>query len=74
MIRLEKTPYGGWNNCLRLSDGSLELVVTIDVGPRIIRLGVPGGQNLFKEFDDQMGKTSGTEWMKLWWSPPLACP
>ena len=76
MVRLEKTPYGGWANCLRLSDDHLELVITLDVGPRIIRLGTPGGQNLFKEFDDQMGKTSGTEWMnfgghRLWHAPEV---
>ena len=75
-LSLEKIAYGGWKNCLKLSDGSVELVVTLDVGPRVIRLGVPGGQNLFKEFDDQMGKTSGTEWLsfgghRLWHAPEV---
>jgi hypothetical protein len=65
MANLEKIPYGGWKNCLKLSGDSVELVVTLDVGPRVIRLGIPGGQNLFKEFDDQMGKTSGTEWLSF---------
>jgi hypothetical protein len=74
--QLERVSYGGWANCLRLSDGDLELVITLDVGPRIIRLGSPGGQNLMKEFDDQMGKTSGTEWMsfgghRLWHAPEV---
>ena len=76
MARLEKIPYGGWQNCLKLADGGLELVVTLDVGPRIIRLGTPGGQNLFKEFPDQMGKTRGSEWMsfgghRLWHAPEV---
>jgi hypothetical protein len=76
MVRLEKIPYGGWINCLKLSDDSIELVITLDVGPRVIRLGTPGGQNLFKEFDDQTGKTSGTEWMsfgghRLWHAPEV---
>jgi hypothetical protein len=69
-------PYGGWKNCAHLSGDGLELVVTLDVGPRVIRLGFPGGQNLFKEFDEQMGKTSGTEWMsfgghRLWHAPEV---
>jgi hypothetical protein len=73
---LEKIAYGGWKNCLKLSDDGIELVVTLDVGPRIIRLGIPGGQNLFKEFDEQMGKTSGTEWLsfgghRLWHAPEV---
>jgi hypothetical protein len=76
MARLEKISYGGWENCLKLSGDSIELVITLDVGPRVIRLGTPGGQNLFKEFEDQMGKTSGTEWMsfgghRLWHSPEV---
>ena len=76
MARLDKIPYGGWTNCLKLSGDGIELIVTLDVGPRVIRLGTPGGQNLFKEFEDQMGKTSGTEWMsfgghRLWHSPEV---
>ncbi len=77
-IALEKIAYGGWKNCLKMSDDSIELVVTLDVGPRIIRLGIPGGQNLFKEFDDQMGKTLGTEWMSFgghrFWHAPEVFP
>jgi len=76
MVLLEKISYGGWANCLRLSGDSIELVITLDVGPRVIRLGTPGGRNLFKEFEDQMGKTSGTEWMsfgghRLWHAPEV---
>jgi hypothetical protein len=75
---LEKIAYGGWKNCLKLSTDDIELVVTLDVGPRVIRLGIPGGQNLFKEFDDQMGKTSGTEWMSFgghrFWHAPEVFP
>lgn len=76
MARLEKIPYGGWTNCLKLSSDGIELIVTLDVGPRVIRLGTPGGRNLFKEFEDQMGKTSGTEWMsfgghRLWHAPEV---
>jgi hypothetical protein len=49
-IVIERSPYGGWPNCYRPSNGHLELVVTSDVGPRIIRCGFPGGgQNFFQE-------------------------
>jgi hypothetical protein len=75
-LSLERVAYGGWDNCLRLSDGEVELVVTLDVGPRVIRLSKVGGQNLFKEFDDQMGKTSGIEWIpfgghRFWHAPEV---
>ena len=46
----EKFSYGGWNNNLRLSNGNLELIITTDVGPRIIKLASNKGINLFKEF------------------------
>src|SRR5256885_5115393 len=56
-VKVEKTEYAGWKNCYRVSNGEIELIVTGDVGPRIIRFGFVGGQNLFKEFPEQLGKT-----------------
>jgi hypothetical protein len=63
-VTVEKTPYKGWTNCYRVTNGEVELIVTADVGPRIIRFGFVGGQNLFKEFPDQLGK-SGEEKFQL---------
>jgi hypothetical protein len=70
----EKFSYGGWPNCVRLTNGQIEVVITTDVGPRVIRLGFIGGQNLFKEFAEEMGKTGGSEWRsygghRLWHAP-----
>jgi hypothetical protein len=59
---VEKVEYNGWPNCYRLSNGVVDLVVTTDVGPRIIRYGFTGERNEFKEFDDMVGKTGGDEW------------
>lgn len=56
-VKVEKIEYKGWHNCYRVANGEVELVVTGDVGPRIIRLGFVGGQNLFKEFAEQLGGT-----------------
>jgi hypothetical protein len=50
---IETVEYGGWPNCIRLSNGEIELVATTDVGPRIIRLGFVGGQNLFKNYPER---------------------
>src|SRR5260370_37559557 len=60
--KIEKTQYRGWPNCYRISNGEVELIVTTDVGPRVIRYGFVGGQNLFKEFNEQMGKSGEAEW------------
>jgi len=69
-----KTEYGGWPNCYRMTNGTIEIVATSDVGPRIIRLGFVGGPNVFGEFADQVGKTGGDEWRiygghRLWHAP-----
>src|SRR5579862_1526344 len=63
-VRVEKTEYKGWPNCYRVSNGEVELIVTGDVGPRVIRFGFVGGQNLFKEYPEQLGK-SGEEKFQL---------
>jgi len=54
-VKVEKIEYKGWRNCYRVSNSEVELIVTSDVGPRVIRFGFVGGQNVFKEFPDQLG-------------------
>jgi hypothetical protein len=68
--------YGGWEKCLRLTNGVVELIATLEVGPRILRYGFVGGRNLFKEFDDTLGQTGGDEWLsygghRLWHAPEV---
>ncbi|MEM2592895.1 MAG: hypothetical protein QXI60_09940, partial [Thermofilaceae archaeon] len=73
-VHFETGPYNGWRECLRLSDGVWELIAPTQVGPRIIRFGFVGGQNLFWEHPDQQGETGGDEWRiygghRLWHAP-----
>ena len=70
----ERVAYAGWNHCVKLSNGKIEMIATTDVGPRIIRLGFVGGQNLFHEYKESLGKTGGKEWEnygghRLWHAP-----
>jgi hypothetical protein len=58
----EKYQFAGWKNCLYLSNGRIEMVITTDVGPRVIRLGYKNKQNLFREFEDQVGKIGGDDY------------
>jgi hypothetical protein len=37
MTILQKTAYAGWQNCLKLSNKKIEMIITLDVWPRIIR-------------------------------------
>ena len=75
-FQLEHLTYGGWANCYRLANESIELIVTTDVGPRIIRFGVRGGANEFAEFPADLGKTGGDVWRpygghRFWHAPEL---
>ena len=73
---MEIVDFGGWPNSIRLSNGEVELVATTDVGPRIIRFGFVGGQNMFHNFPESLGKTGGDGWVnygghRLWHAPEL---
>jgi len=74
MIHVEIGPYGGWERACRLSSSTLELVVTLEVGPRIIHAGLLGGPNHFAQFAAQMGQRGGEDWRiygghRLWHAP-----
>ncbi len=73
-VTIEKTAWGGWPNCYRISNGEIELIVTSDIGPRVMRCGFVGGQNFFRVFEDQMGKVGEKEWQfrgghRIWLAP-----
>ena len=59
---MKKIPFLGWENCIHLSNNQIELVVTADVGPRIIHFGFVGGENVFATFPNQVGRTGDAEW------------
>ncbi|MBN2470645.1 MAG: hypothetical protein JXN59_07985 [Anaerolineae bacterium] len=76
MPAVEQISYKGWENCCRISNGKLELVVTLDVGPRVIRLGFVDGPNMLANFPEMMGQTGGDEWRiygghRLWAAPEV---
>src|SRR5207253_4375031 len=66
--------YRGWKNNLKISNGRAELIVTLDVGPRVISYRLTGGKNVFKNYDEMIGKSGESEWMirgghRLWAAP-----
>lgn len=48
-VTIEKTAFGSWGNCVRMSNGEIELYATLDFGPRVIRYATVGGGNMMKE-------------------------
>lgn len=74
MVKIEKMSYKGWDNCFSISNKQVELIVTTDVGPRIIHFGFLGKENEFCVVEDQAGKTGSDDWLiygghRLWHSP-----
>jgi hypothetical protein len=73
-MTIEQINYGGWPNSYRISNGEVEAIVTSDVGPRIMRYGFVGGQNFFREFEDQLGRCGEAAWQprgghRIWVAP-----
>ncbi len=73
-VSVETVPYRGWEHNLRLSNGDAELLITLDVGPRVLVYRLAGGKNVFKEFEDQIGKSGEKGWVargghRLWTAP-----
>jgi hypothetical protein len=70
----EYIPFGGWNKNLRLFNDSVELIITLEVGPRIISFRPINGKNVFKVVAEQSGKSDESDWKirgghRLWTAP-----
>jgi hypothetical protein len=73
-MHVKKFGYGGWENNLQLGNDKAELVISLDVGPRILSYRTPHGENVLKNFDEQMGGRGENEWMirgghRFWIAP-----
>jgi hypothetical protein len=78
MVELTQVAYGGWENNYKLSNGKIELVLTGEVGIRVIRLGFVDDVNEFYEDPDALGKGAGDDWRLYgghrFWHAPEAQP
>ena len=68
--------YRGWENCWKISNGTVDLIVLADVGPRVIWYGLCGGENQFHEVEQDAGQTGSAEFRlygghRLWASPEV---
>ena len=61
-MKKEVIPHAGWTRNLLLANDHAELIVTLDVGPRILSYKRTGGANVFKNFDEQLGVSGESEW------------
>lgn len=64
----------GWPNCLRLANEAIEVLITTDVGPRILGCRRTGGENVLRVYEEQTGRTGEGDYQvrgghRLWVSP-----
>jgi hypothetical protein len=64
----------GWEHCAHLASDHAELLVTLDVGPRILQFALAGGDNVLRAFAEQLGTRDEKEFVargghRLWVSP-----
>jgi hypothetical protein len=71
---IHEIAFGGWQRNLRLHGRATELIITLEVGPRVIRYAHHDGPNVFAEFHGQFGGSGESEWKirgghRLWTAP-----
>ena len=75
-MSVEKIEYMGLPNCLKVSNGTVDIIATTDVGPRILFYGPTGGANLLALFPESKTETALGTWKpygghRLWVWPEL---
>lgn len=74
-MSVEKTQYSIYGNCYKLTNGTVDVLVTTDLGPRVIFYGFAGGNNILAELGpDVVVKTELGDWHpwgghRLWHAP-----
>lgn len=68
--------FGGWERNLRFANEIAEIIVTLDVGPRIISYRLLDRGNVLKVFKEELGKTGEDEWVlrgghRIWIAPEV---
>lgn len=76
-VKVDTINFNSLPNCLSMSNGEVELVITTDFGPRILFLGLSGQKkNIFKIFPEQLQNPVKEAWMsfgghRLWHAPEV---
>ena len=73
-MRIKQFQYGGWENNLQLANEHVEIIISLDVGPRILSYKTRNGENVLKNYPEQMGTAGETKWMirgghRFWIAP-----
>ncbi len=74
MVEVKKIDFLGWKDCLLLTNGSVKVVVTTAVGPRIISLTINNKAEHMTIFEESKGKSGGDGFVaygghRVWHAP-----
>lgn len=74
MVNIEEVKYGDFGNCVRIFNETTEVLVTTDIGPRIIKYALIGSPNVFCEHFTKEATNKETGWKmygghRLWHAP-----
>ena len=78
-VKIDKTTYAHYGNVMKLTNGTVDVMVTTDVGPRVIYYGFCGGTNILGELPaSDAVKSEFGEWHPFGghrlWAAPEAMP
>ncbi len=78
-VKIEKATYSYYGNVMKLTNGTVDVMVTTDVGPRVIYYGFCGGTNILGELPaSDAVKSEFGEWHPFGghrlWAAPEAMP
>ena len=65
MVKHEYINYGYFGRCLKISNDSIEALVTVDIGPRVISLKCNGMENIMGEDTNAYSQMSGGKFAEL---------
>jgi hypothetical protein len=71
---MEKVEFKGWKNCVEMQSGDFRIIITTEIGPRVIGGFLGSSPNLFYVDESTAGDSGGDEWKiygghRLWTSP-----
>ena len=74
-MQITECSFAGIPECLKISEGRIELIVTLSVGPRIISCRINGGENIFRVFEN-LSDADPAKWNiygghRLWIAPEI---
>jgi hypothetical protein len=73
-VKVEKVTCLSLSNCYKLSNGTVELVGTTDIGPRVMRYAFVGGENILGEVKGSLADKDKQTWQawgghRVWIAP-----